>query len=153
MRFPYMINNYSTNSKMILDIKYTIALTSWFLLNNILANEALLNRSVTYIETGSDNGGERKPNSNNTNKEEKRTVVNLGDDIKVYINDKKSFSKYIKTTTRNITCSFNVCGHWRYYRNQDGSVRRKVWIEGYMKGQGKPFKGKTYILPQEEKEA
>lgn len=143
---------YNGNTEnIILDVRATIINIMWFLVSNLRANKALLDRSVTYIESSSDCTRERKENNHATDKEEKRTVVNLGNDIKVYINDKKSFSKYIKTTTRNITCSFNVCGHWRYYRNKDGSVRKKVWIEGFIKGQGKPFKGKTYILPDTEK--
>ncbi|MDL2248641.1 hypothetical protein LJB89_02990 [Tyzzerella sp. OttesenSCG-928-J15] len=39
------------------------------------------------------------------------------------------------------SCSFNVRGHWRTYK-----TGRRIWVNEYTKGKGKPHKDKLYML-------
>lgn len=41
---------------------------------------------------------------------------------------------------RTIGVSFEVGGHYRHYRDAEGEVVRKIWIESYPKGEGLPPK-------------
>lgn len=148
----YMILNIDINSfrkksiymSIMKSLLVTIAL---FLCNNLTTQKALFEKEIRYINTikrSVSSSKEPVKNRVSVNKD-KKNIVHLGKNVIVYTNDTKQY----KQQRNPISCSFNVSGHWRTYRNKDGSVRKKTWVDTYLKGKGKPFKNKIYTTEEE----
>lgn len=102
------------------------------------------NRKVIYKKT---NGISYQKSSTTatkkkTNPYEKVEVLNE-DKVMYVLNGKKEAIKSFRSYTRH-TESWQVMGHPRHYR-KDGEVVKTIWIEPYVKGEGKA-KPKSYKI-------
>jgi hypothetical protein len=77
---------------------------------------------------------EQKPSKNKKKKgsSSKKTYI-----YKTIYSVDKIASNYVPRTYTRKTESWEVRGFWRKYRNPDGTIRKKVWIDKQIRGKGK----------------
>ena len=81
------------------------------------------------------------------NTDSDRKIINVNKMV-IRFNDNKSYKDFQTKVRRKCDYQYSVTGHFRHYKKSG----KTIYINPYNKNKDKPFKGKTYIIP-EKKEA